>query len=85
MNLSQLISSKGTLTPEQRAEVVQLLGYRCSEKTKDALNRVLRFTSNLPTYSLYERLQVVPIVDYCGAQDCTEELRTIRNLLLNRG
>lgn len=82
--LSDVIST-GKLTDEQHVQLVELLGWRCRQGTKDILARRLRFPSTLKNYGIFSRVVIDGAregVHYIAGQSYPDEIRTIRELIL---
>lgn len=84
--LSDAITDGITLSPEQQAELVSILGSKCRKETKERLAR--RFAlplSLLSNHGLFSRVFLRydrEGVTYCAGQDYTSEVRMVRELVL---
>jgi TnpA family transposase len=81
-SLSYRIRNQKLLTDEEIAGVVGLIGFRCSLKTKDILERRLKSISMLSNYGIFGRLIVSPKQHYNAGQSYPDEIRTVRELLI---
>lgn len=70
------------LTKDEVDALVEILGYRCLDKTKLRLRRVLSFVPNIVSFGIYYRLMLSPRIFYCAGQSYPDEIRFIRKLLL---
>lgn len=75
---------KNNLSTRDCLELANLLGHRCSLKTKAHLVTRLTYDSTrLPSYGIFERLVFENFEwSYCAGMDYRAEIRTIRNLIL---
>jgi hypothetical protein len=62
--------------------VLQLIGKGCRAKTKETLERRLKFIHIGPNYGIYGRLIVEPEVRYVCGQSWNDEMRTLRECIL---
>lgn len=73
----------GTLTDWQQTELMALLGSGCRKDTKARLSRRLAVPLSLwPYYGIFERVTLSPIVEYVPGQSYPDEIRTVRQLIL---
>lgn len=87
LTLSDVINSAGQvqLTDPQIDAFVSLFGARCRQRTKDALRRMIRYPSTLANYGIYSRVSFTESgCHYCAGQSYPDEIRAVRELILNR-
>lgn len=70
------------LNDAQIMHLMKLLGYGCRRRTKEKLERRLKFAHIQRDYSIYSRVVVAPDVRYVAGQDYTGEIATVRKLLI---
>jgi hypothetical protein len=68
------------LTGDEINALVNLLGARCHNKTKNRLFYAIKF--NQKKYGIFSRVWIRPNVEYCAGQSYPDEIRTVRKLLL---
>ena len=76
---------KTNLTEQDIDLIVELLGYRCRAQTYNRLRSRLKYSpSSVPTYGILERLtrDEAGRWEYCAGQSYTDEIRTVRNIIL---
>ena len=76
--------AKFALSEEDENQLVDIIGYRCSWKTKARIRRRLENSDVLPFASIFNRL--VRKGDewrYQAGQSYTDEIRTIREIILD--
>ncbi len=81
------VISTGKLTDEQHVQLVELLGWRCRQGTKDKLARRLRFPFALKNCGLFSRVIIEDDresegIHYIAGQSYPDEIRTLRELIL---
>jgi hypothetical protein len=81
--LSARKSAGQELTEAERYALVDLLGGHCKQETKDKLYRRLPHVSLLSSRGIFDRVILSPRVSYCAGQSYPDEIRTVRNLILN--
>lgn len=82
---------KTNLTENDISSLTALLGYRCQVKTVRRIESVLTYSaSRLPSYGIFSRLTReiekstgLKYWSYCAGQSYPDEIRTLRNLILN--
>ncbi len=79
------IDKKSDLTAKDIDQLVELLGYRCRAETCNKIRRRLESTTSLiPMYGILERLTLEDHGwAYCAGQSYTDEIRTVRNIIIN--
>lgn len=80
--LRNRIDGDKDLTENEIDALVNLLGHGCMQKTKDRLERRLALLILQPNYGIYGRVLLSPRLEYCAGQSYTDEIKTVRNLLL---
>lgn len=73
------------LTEQEQASLAALLGKRCSAQTKQRLAHKLSLPLYIYTdYGIYRRVSFDNgQAEYCAGQSYTDEIRTLRELILN--
>ena len=77
--------SPSTLTDQEKAEILAMVGNRCRAETKRKLERRLDLPLSLwDSFGIYDRIKFENgRVDYITGQDYTYEMRTLRECILN--
>lgn len=80
-------SEQKTLTDDQQAAILAIVGKGCRADTKDRLSRRLRLPLSLwPRYGIFSRLIIADDTDrapyYICGQSWTDEMQTLRKLIL---
>lgn len=72
------------LTDDDIEKILEVIGYRCHVKTYNRLRSILKYSArSFPQYGIFERLmRENGEWSYCAGQSYTDELRTIRSILL---
>jgi len=77
---------KTNLVASDIESILSILGYRCRTKTINRLRSILTYSSSrIPTYWIFQRLtrDESGSWEYCAGQSYTDEIRTIRKLILD--
>ena len=83
--LKKMIDNGESLSEEQRASLVRLLGKGCQEKTKARLYSCLSHLSSLDNWGIFGRVNIEgEEADYTAGQDYTAEIATVRNAIIAR-
>lgn len=85
VSLYHIIQQEGQLTDEERTELYSLLGSGCQMHTKNRLWNRLGAISLIPCKGILRRLIVRPYVHYNAGQSYPDEIRTVREVILDRG
>ena len=74
-----------TLSDQEKAEILDMIGSRCRAETKRKLERKLDLPLSLwDSFGIYDRIKFKDgKVCYITGQDYTYEMRTIRECILN--
>lgn len=85
-SLYQRISDGKPLSPADVDSLVDILGNRCRQKTKNMLRYALQAVPDIPGYGIYERVHNDPGYgwSYCAGQDYRAELPVVRKCLIGR-
>ena len=81
--LSRRISAGKELTESEQAQLLDIFGNRCREKTKRMIARALRCVPDIDNYGIYDRVHLEP-PSYCAGQSYPDEIRTVRQCLIGR-
>ena len=82
--LSKRISAKKSLSESEIDSLVDILGKYCQARTKRILVHALSAVPDIKGYGIYERVQLTDgKAHYCAGQSYPDEIRTVRELLLN--
>jgi len=85
MQLS-LDNQKHNLNEEDIDQILSIIGHRCRVKTVNRLRSILTYSpSMIGSYGIYSRLikEDGGQWHYCAGQSYPDEIRTIRNCILN--
>lgn len=76
---------KGNLTQDDVDQIVEIVGYRCRIKTIHRLRSILAYSSSLiPNHGIMDRLvKETRGWAYIAGQSYTDEIRTVRDIILN--
>jgi len=77
---------KTELTESDINAIVAIVGYRCRIKTYNRLRSILKYSPSLiPNYGIFERLSrdEKGQWEYCAGQSYPDEIRTLRDCILN--
>jgi hypothetical protein len=79
------VDKKSDLTTQDIDQLVELLGYRCRAETCNKIRRRLESTPSLvPNYGIMSRLMLESTGwTYCAGQSYPDEIRTVRNIIIN--
>ena len=85
-NLKKIITEQIEISEDQRRELAFFLGYRCRQKTVLRLVSICTYSLySIPVYGILERVQLDDNGwSYCAGQSYPDEMRTVRNIVLNR-
>jgi hypothetical protein len=77
--------TSNTLSDQEKAEILAMVGNRCRAETKRKLARRLDLPLSLwDSFGIYDRVKFANgRVDYITGQDYTYEMRTLRECILN--
>ncbi len=82
-SLSDRISRGQPLTDDEQSQLVDLLGKRCSAKTKAKLAFTLRCVPDIPNWGSYQRVHLEDgTASYCAGQSYPDEIRRLRKSLI---
>ena len=81
-SLQRRIDKGQALTEQEQADLMELLGKRCRDKTKGMLAARLRWVPDVPNYGIYGRVLITPEVQYIAGQSYPDEIRYVRELLI---
>jgi hypothetical protein len=78
-------NGRDNLTPEDLFQIWELVAHRCRERNKRLLDIRLTFDLDLiPYHGILDRLiKTDHGWSYCAGQSYSDEIRTIRNIILN--
>jgi hypothetical protein len=83
--LARRISTRASLTDDERTSLVKLLGSGCHQRTKNMLWYSAGYVPDVPSYGIYDRVTFEDgRASYCAGQSYPDEIRTVRKLLLGR-
>lgn len=76
---------KTQLTESDIDAIVSIVGYRCRIKTVNRIRSILTYSPSLiPSYGIFERLwKDEKGWEYCAGQSYTDEIKTLRDCILN--
>lgn len=77
---------KLTLNQSDIDAILTIIGKGCREKTKNRLRSILTYgKSTIPAYGIFSRLyrDESGAWDYCAGQSYIDEIRTLRECILN--
>lgn len=77
---------KMQLTESDIDAILAIIGKGCREKTRNRLRSILTYAkSTIPAYGIFNRLyrDDAGAWDYCAGQSYTDEIRTLRECILN--
>lgn len=78
---------KTKLSEDDISAILSIVGYRCREKTIRRLRSMLTYGTNaIPTYGIFGRLtrESDGSWSYCAGQSYPDEIRTLRECILNK-
>lgn len=78
-------TQKNKLSESDIDQLVELLGHRCQVRTCQKIRSRLNYSpSSIPSYGILDRLMFDKNSwSYCAGQSYPDEIRTIRNIILN--
>jgi hypothetical protein len=82
-SLSDVMSGTHQLSDEQKQAFVELVGYRCHERTKRRLLIFISWLGDFDNHGIYSRVMFEegkPECHYVAEQSYPDEIRTIRKL-----
>lgn len=83
-SLETRISAAVPIDPCDVAALVNLLGHRCREETKELLRARLENVDALPSFGIFGRVMLDDHgPSYCAGQDYPSEIATVRRLILH--
>lgn len=78
------VASHQPLTNAEQMDMLELFGKRCQQRTKSILALRLGLIEDTTNHGIYRRVMVTPQVNYIAGQSWPDEVRTVRECLLNR-
>lgn len=75
---------KNQFSEQDVDQIIEIVGHRCRVKTCNRLRSILTYSPSLvPTYGILERLtKENGKWSYCAGQSYTDEIRTLREIIL---
>jgi|LakMenEpi03Aug12_release.lakeMendotaPanAssembly.Ray.scaffolds.fasta_scaffold114122_5 hypothetical protein len=85
--LNSFNTLKTQLTADDVSAILGIVGKRCREKTLRRLRSILTYSpSSIPVFGIFERLTKTESGEweYCAGQSYPDEIRTLRDCILNK-